>query len=287
MRLKTAFCITLSCSLCLGLVLYAAQIPDGVADEDIAEVVYSGEEILKYRVSWTGGIKIGDMYIEVRRTDDSGEQFKVHVRVKDSGVFHFFYPVNDTFDTIVAGKSYLPLRYDVEQKEGRSYRATRHTEYDQEKGVVRYRKNDQAEEVFQVDEYVHNEFSSFFFTRMLDFEQEMPVIVATFADKKRHEVVVRAEENTHLTNKVLGKVNVIPVRPIMDFKGLYDKSGDTVIYLTDDSCRIPVRIQSKILIGSLTAELVSYSNPVCTAMLSYHVEKTENIEKRRKLELGD
>jgi len=287
MRSKTAFCITLASSLCLGIVLYAAQIPDGVADEDIAEVVYSGEEILTYRVFWTGGIKIGEMHIEVRRTDDSGEQFKIHVRVKDSGVFHFFYPVNDTFDTIVAGKSYLPLRYDVEQKEGKSYRAKRHTEYDQERGVVRYRKNDQAEEVFQVDEYVHNEFSSFFFTRMLDFEQEMPVIVATFADKKRHEVVVRAEEETHLTNKVLGKVNVIPVRPIMDFKGLYDKSGDTVIYLTNDSCRIPVRIQSKILVGSLTAELVSYSNPVCTEIVTYHTEKTIDIERNKKLELGD
>ncbi len=287
MRLKTAFCLTLCCSLCLGLVLYAAQIPDGVADKEMAEVVYSGEEILTYHISWTGGIKIGEMHIEVRRADDAGKQYNIHVRVKDSGVFHFFYPVNDTFDTVVAGESYLPLRYAVEQKEGRSYEAKRHTEYDQERGVVRYRKNDQEEETFQVDEYVHNEFSSFFFTRMLDFEHEMPVIVATFADKKRHEVVVHAEENIRISNKALGKVDVIPVSPIMDFKGLYDKSGDTVIYLTDDLCRIPVRIQSKILIGSLTAELISYVNPACPDSLKYLAEKTKDIQEQIKLELGD
>jgi hypothetical protein len=73
----------------------------------------------------------------------------------------------------------------------------------------------------------------------------------------------------------------------MDFKGLYDKSGNTVIYLTDDSCRVPVRIQSKILIGSLTAELIDYSNPVCMNRVVYHPEKTSNIENQEKLELGD
>ena len=49
----------------------------------------------------------------------------------------------------------------------------------------------------------------------------------------------------------------------MDFKGLYDKDGDTVFWLTDDNCRVPIAINSKIMIGSLTADLVSYTNPAC------------------------
>ena len=40
--------------------------------------------------------------------------------------------------------------------------------------------------------------------------------------------------------------------------------GDTVIWYTDDDCRVPVRINSKIIIGSLTAELTAYENPACT-----------------------
>ncbi len=58
-------------------------------------------------------------------------------------------------------------------------------------------------------------------------------------------------------------MNVIEVLPRMTFKGLYDKSGDTVIWFTDDGCRVLVRIRSKILIGSLTAELVAYHGSSC------------------------
>jgi len=50
----------------------------------------------------------------------------------------------------------------------------------------------------------------------------------------------------------------------MTFKGLYDKKGDTVIWYTDDECRVPVLITSKIVIGSLTARLAAYDNSACT-----------------------
>ncbi len=73
----------------------------------------------------------------------------------------------------------------------------------------------------------------------------------------------------------------------MKFKGLYDKDGDTVIWFTNDECRIPVRMNSKILIGSLTAELVSYSNPHCKDQSRYHMKKADSSVNQQHLELGD
>jgi prepilin signal peptidase PulO-like enzyme (type II secretory pathway) len=86
---------------------------------------------------------------------------------------------------------------------------------------------------------------------MMNLEKDNPVIVPTFADGKRHEVVVHTGDEERIRKTILGDVNVLPVTPIMKFKGLYDKDGDTVIWLTNDECRIPVRINSKILIGLL------------------------------------
>ncbi len=235
----------------------------GVTDDTIESIVYKGEERLKYEVSWSGGIKIGELHLEVNKNTEAAGGYTIKAIVNASGLFHFFYPVDDSFLTGVDGENYLPLHYDVEQVEGRSYHALRHTEYDQESGVVRYSKNNEQVSEFQVGGQVHNEFSSFFFTRMLTLKQDKPVIVPTFADKKRHEVVVQTGEAIRIKNKVLGNVTVLPVSPIMDFKGLYDKAGDTVIFLTDDTCRIPVRITSKLTVGSLTAELVSYASSTC------------------------
>jgi len=108
----------------------------------------------------------------------------------------------------------------------------------------------------------YNEFSSFFITRALQLTQKKRQIVPTFVDGKRHDVAVRVlgrEER----KSIFGRIPSIKVLPEMSFKGLYNKDGDTVFWLTDDTCRVPVEINSRILIGSLVAELVEYSNTAC------------------------
>lgn len=264
-----------------------APYPVGVADDEIMATAYQGNEKLRYNVSWSGGIKIGELRMEVIKLEGRQERFELRAKVTSTGLFRVFYPVEDTFVTVVEGAKRLPVTYEVHQKEGRSSDVRRHTEYNQVSGEIRYRKNDRDPVLYQVKEEVHNEFSSFFFTRVLQMDPAKPSIVPTFADGKRHEVVVRTGERTRIRKTVKGDVNVLSVTPIMKFKGLYDKDGDTVIWFTDDICRIPVRVNSKILIGSLTAELVSYNNPLCLDQSEYHNEIPESVLRKQELEAGD
>ncbi len=264
-----------------------AHYPLGIADDKAMATAYQGNEKLSYKVSWTGGIKIGELHMEVIKLEGSQERFELRAKVKSSGLLRAFYPVKDTFVTIVEGSKRLPVTYDVHQKEGRKSEVRRHTDYNQATGEIRYQKNDRVPVLYQVKGDVHNEFSSFFFTRVLQLDPAKPVIVPTFADGKRHEVVVRTGTRTRIKKTIKGDVNVLPVAPIMKFKGLYDKDGDTVIWFTDDMCRIPVRVNSKILIGSLTAELVSYSNPLCLDQSEYHNEIPESVLRKLETEPGD
>jgi hypothetical protein len=276
----------------LGLIVfdsqssYAESFPLGVIDPVIA-ATNQGQERLVYKVSWSGGIKIGDIQMNVAKTGKNGEYYEFKVNVKDSGLFHLVYPVNDSFTTIVDGIKRLPISYEVLQKEGKSYTARRLTDYDQQSGKIRYQKNDLAPELFEVEGEVYNEFSSFLVTRLLHLDPEHPVVVPTFADGSRHKVVVRTGKPLRFKKTILGDVNVLPVTPLMKFKGLYDKEGDTTIWLTDDECRIPVRINSKIVVGALTAELVSYSNPLCKDQSLYHKDIPASSMDKQKLELGD
>ena len=265
----------------------ATSLPPGVVNDSLVAAVYQGGEKLAFRVSWSGGIKIGELHMEVNRIPGKAERYEIRARVKDSGLFHSIYPVDDSFVTIVAGRERLPVSYEVHQKEGRDYEALRITEYDQQNRKIRYRKNDQQEVEYQVKGKVYNEFSAFFFTRIMQLDPEQAVTVPTFADGKRHEVVVKTGRETRINNTIRGDVNVLPVAPVMKFKGLYDKAGDTVMWFTNDQCRIPVRINSKILIGSLTAELVSYSNPFCPDQSQRHAAIPEHIPKDEKLGAGD
>jgi len=282
------FVVFTLCWLLLPYLAHAASLALAEIDGEILAVAYQGGERLDYDVSWTGGLKIGELHLEMNRVAwASGERYELRARVKDSGLFHFFYPVDDSFITVVEGQQRLPVSYHVHQKEGSSYEATRKTEYHQLTGSIRYQKNEQPWQQYQVEGVTHNEFSSFFLTRVLHLDPERPVIVPTFADGKRHEVVVHTGETTRISGTLLGDVNVIPVVPVMKFKGLYDKNGDTVIWFTDDLCRVPVRINSKILIGSLTAELTSYDNPFCPEQSRQQRKLPESVQHARALDLGD
>ncbi len=240
----------------------AADLKDGRPLPGILNNIYSGNEALHYVVSWSGGIKIGDLYLNIKKINSADDAYAIHARVKDYGLLRFFYPVNDTFVTMVRGNLKLPYRYQVLQREGRDSETRRLTLYDQAGLRVHYRKNDGAEQVFTVNGPVYNEFSSFFITRAMDLRPGIPFIVPTFADEKRNEVKVMVG-NCEDIESMFGRVRTIPVIPVMKFKGLYDKNGDTVIWLTDDKCRVPVKIKSKIMIGSLTAKLVGYNNTAC------------------------
>lgn len=257
--------------LCCALVFFllmtvnvsAGSLAPGIPDPALLASAYDADETFCYDISWSGGLKIGELVLRISKKEGEQDHFEIHARVKAFGAFRFIYPVDDTFVTEVAGQERLPVRYEVEQNEGFGYRARRLTVYDQDKGLVRYRKNEEPEKEFTVAGKVHNEFSSFFFTRVLPFSTEISLVVPTFADEKRHEVAVTANDWITVEDSLLGPVKVIAVLPRMTFKGLYDKTGDTVIWLTDDACRVPIRISSKILVGSLVAELVAYHGRSC------------------------
>lgn len=226
---------------------------------------YSGSESFVYDVSWTGGIKIGELHLRVKVLDNDAEEYEIRAEVTTkNGAIDLIYPIEDLHVTKVRGPKRLPYHYEIWQKEGYSYRAHRVIEFDQQGGMIKYTKNNKIEGIFQVEGETNNEFSSFFNSRLMDFPIGGGFIVPTFADKKRNEVMVSAVARKHLERTLLGPVTAVEIMPIMNFKGLYDKKGDTVIWYTDDECRVPVLINSKIVIGSLTAELVAYDNPACS-----------------------
>lgn len=262
--------IALLCSICVVLPVSAIGTVDAVYhtigekfDVKTLQSIYHGEEQMHFSVSWNGGIKIGDLYISIQQLEPEVDRFAINVRVTDYGMFQMVYPVDDTFSTIVEGPLKLPVRYDVYQKEGWGRETKRLTTYDQDELEVVYRKNKQPGERYAIAGRVYNEFSAFFLSRVINFlELQQPIIVPAFVDKKRHEVTVKAVAREK-RESIFGEVDTLKIQPKMDFKGLYDKDGDTVFWVTDDACRAPIEINSKIVVGYLSAELEEYSNSRC------------------------
>jgi len=74
----------------------------------------------------------------------------------------------------------------------------------------------------------------------------------TYADVP---VEIMAREEMRLPN--LTKVNTLVVRPLRKTAGIFRRTGDVLIWITDDSNKVPVKIVTSIPLGKVTAELVS------------------------------
>ena len=231
----------------------AATIP--AADPEYLQQAYSQEETLWYEISWMG-VKAGELSIHLLPDQKEPERFSILVTAKSAGLLAVFYPVEDNFETIVTGKARLPVLYSIDQHEGHR-KNKKLTTYDQQQGIICKTRNKEKTETYKLAGPAYNEFSSFMIMRALPLVTGKELMVPTFADNKRHEVMVRVEKKEKIRS-IFGKTPTIRVRPQLPFKGLYKKTGDPTIWISDDMARIPLKIKAKIVIGSLTAKLVAY-----------------------------
>ena len=56
-----------------------------------------------------------------------------------------------------------------------------------------------------------------------------------------------------------GTFDCIIIEPLMKEGGLFKSEGRVVIWLTDDDRKIPVKVSTRVVIGSIDAELREYS----------------------------
>ncbi len=235
----------------------------GVILPELSAIGYSGNERLHWEVSWTGGVKVGELEMEIVPVAGRDDAFKVDVHISTEGsLIDLAYPIRDHHVTLLQGAEKLPWLAEMKQTEGDSYRAWRLTRYDQRNGMVRSWKNGKLRGSWKIAGTTNNEFSAFLNSRLMDLRLGRPFLVYTFADKKRVPVKVTPLKKEKMKT-IFGTVKTIAIMPQLTFKGLYEKQGDTVIWYTDDRCRVPVQVNSKIKIGSLTARLIGYHNPAC------------------------
>jgi hypothetical protein len=106
--------------------------------------------------------------------------------------------------------------------------------------------------------------SAFFVTRARGVAEGEGMSLPVFDNGRRYRLSVRLRGKERLDlPPPLGKdVPTMIVEPLLlEGTGLFVKAGRLMIWLTDDARRIPVRLRSKVAIGSVSADLESYAAP--------------------------
>ncbi len=213
-----------------------------------------GEE-LTYRLLWWG-LPAGQavMRIEESIEHDGHMVWQVTSTATSSKFVDVFYKVRDQvvslFDPALRASRY----YRIDQREGR-YRAKRTITFDHEKGQATYIKNDNPPTVSSVPRGVQDALSCLYFVRALKLEPGTTITIPTFPGKKLYDVKVDVLRRETVSLPLLGEIETLLIQPHLEFTGIFRKTGSVYIWLTDDERKIPVRMKTAIIFGSVWADL--------------------------------
>lgn len=169
--------------------------------------------------------------------------------------FSWIYRVEDRYETILDAKGIFPWKFTQHVREGR-YSRDFTADFDQVNGLA------QAEnKTYPVPAYVHDVVSAFYYIRTMDFSNSRPgekYILHNFFKDSTYQLAVKYLGRQEISVDA-GEFKTIIIEPLITEGGLFKSEGRVLIWLTDDERKIPVKVSTKIVVGSIDAELRQYS----------------------------
>lgn len=212
-------------------------------------------ERLVFELSWFK-LKGGTAVMEISEEDVQGRRIYHVSSVTVSNKFvDTFYKVRDRVDSFIYADNLSSYRYKVHQEEGR-FRRDKEISFDYSKGTATYIK-DQKASVHSIPSSVQDALSALYYLRTKKVTVGETETINVFEDKKLWQLEVQILGKEKIQTPA-GAFDTIMVKPILKFEGIFQNKGDVYIWLTDDNRRMPVRMRSKIKIGSISADLLEY-----------------------------
>lgn len=209
------------------------------------------KESFSYDIYWVG-IYVGNALFEV--LIDNG-MVKMTSQAHSASFISKFYEVEDYAEsTVVNG---LPANFRIRQHEGK-YRSDKETVFNSGNNKIiffNYLNNTRDEHT--VDKTMWDVISGFYYLRGRPLEPGKTVFVDVFDSNKFLKVGVDVLRKERIKSPGAGEINAVVVKLLLRSEGLFQSKGDILIWLSDDNRKIPLRVETKVPLGNVVAELKS------------------------------
>ena len=209
-------------------------------------------ETLWYDVGWQSIVAgKGVMYVG-EPVDTNGRLcYPVFSTVKSTPFFSAFFRVDDSAASFMDVRELFPLRFEKYLREGK-YRADRVADFDPIRGLAYTNKD-----TLVVPPYVQDALSLLYYVRALELKPGSDITVENYSGSEVYNLTVRILRRERIKVKG-GTFSTIVVEPLLQAAGLFKHEGRLTVWLTDDRLHLPVLMKSKVIVGSIVAELTDY-----------------------------
>ena len=205
-----------------------------------------------YDIYWLG-IYAGKATIE---TSLDKETLRISSKVNSASFISAFYKVEDYAESLVRdGKA---VHFRIKQREGK-YRSDKETIFDiSNRKVIYFDYLKGKKKEHGIDGIIWDVISGFYYLRTQPLVIGKVIYIDVFDSNKflKAEVSVLRKEKIKVSG--IGEVATVVVKPDLKSEGLFHRKGDIFIWLTDDEKRVPVKVETKVPIGKVVAELKNF-----------------------------
>ncbi len=221
-------------------------------DRPVSNNAFGVGERLQFDVGY-GFINAGSASMEVARLVQYQNRpcFQIVTRAESNNFFSTFYRVDDRVESIMDAVGLFSWRFEKNLREG-NYRADQTSEFDQRQHMVY-----DGKDTLTVPPFVQDALSVLYFVRTQKLEVGKSIFVDNFTDGELYPLEVRVLEKERIETKA-GSFDCVVVEPLLRSVGIFKHEGRLKVWLTDDRLKMPVLMKSKVLVGSITAELTDY-----------------------------
>lgn len=216
-------------------------------------------EKLTFELKWTV-IPAGTAVLEVRpmATIDGINTYHFVLEARTNRFLDAFYKVRDRIDAYAHLDMTASVLYIKKQREGSVKKDVKVT-FDHRQGVARYFKSGKIRKTLTIPAGTFDPLSIFYYSRLLDWKENRRLQRPVSDGKKivLGEAKIVRRETITLERGIFDTFLVEP--DLKHVGGVFEKSNDAKIQLwvTADQRRIPVKISSKVSVGSFVGEIVS------------------------------
>ncbi|MCP4704917.1 MAG: DUF3108 domain-containing protein [candidate division Zixibacteria bacterium] len=221
-------------------------------DRYVENLAFGPGEKLYFDIGY-GFINAGQATIEVADLIEYSERPCYHIisEANSNKFFSSFFKVEDRVESIVDGLGIFSWHFEKHVREG-GYRADRLYKFDQKNNLVYY-----GEDTIEVAPFVQDALSVLYYVRTQELKIGESYYIENFTDGKKYPLEVMVHRKETIKVKA-GKFDCIVVEPLFLTSGVFKHEGKLTVWLTDDRLKMPVLMKSKVLVGSISAELTDY-----------------------------
>jgi hypothetical protein len=234
----------------------ATVIPPPLRTAD--EFMSSKSEKLSYLISlW--GAPVGSVELEAK--NENGE-VRITLRTKTNTVLSSIYPVDDIIETRHIGGNFIITK--IRQQEGTYNSDIGFTIFLRDKRVfwIDRIRNRVSDETIPNSE-VLDTLCSFYYLRKRPLQVGKTEILHIYDGDVYAPVPVEILRQETIRLRNFKKMDTLLLRHVQQKSGIFRRTGDKMVWLTNDDYKVPVRIETSTPLGNITVELVSSeSNPV-------------------------